>query len=71
MIQVGSSVELQCFVDGNHQAFYSPCEILNISPKTVEVKYTSKVNFGHDKIEPVIKRDIISRNKIIFIRELF
>lgn len=71
MIQIGSQAEVRCVIDNGHEAFYSPCTILNISPKTIEVKYCSKVNFKGDLVEPVIKRDIIARNKIVSIRELF
>jgi len=71
MIQAGSQAEIRCIVDAGHEAFYSPCTILNISPKTVEIKYCAKVNFVGDRAELVIKRDIIARNKIVSIRELF
>ncbi len=71
MIQVGSNAEIKCIVNSDHFAFYLPCTILNISPKTIEVEYCSKVNFVGDKAEPIIKRDIVARNKIISIRELF
>jgi len=69
MIQVGSRVELRCVTNDNHEAIYSTCEIVAMSPKTIEVKYCSKVTQEGDKSFPVFKRDLISRDKIKYLSE--
>jgi hypothetical protein len=70
MIQAGSRAEIIWETGEGHLASCSICEIVNISSKTVEIKYCSKVAFEGDKVSPIMKREIITANKVRRLKEL-
>jgi hypothetical protein len=70
MIKIGSRAELRCVTTEGHEAIYSPCEIIGMTPKVIEVKYCSKVNHDGNNMVPVFKRDLINNDRIIYLKEL-
>jgi len=69
MLQVGSRAILRCKTPEGHEALYDTCEIVNMSSKTIEVKYCAKVSFEGDRAVPVIRRDVINKSKIVYLQE--